>query len=174
MKLFSLHIDELINLLAQYFYPEKYFKGFFSAVIAETPKKYFSRRVLIRVYDSAPFQFNLVTLIWGISSNGASHLIKTFPLRFQLIIEPKSMEKAIKLQLPIVLATYPFRSTSDVMTNWPDSVLKPDTHYPSSLPVFRPSIQWDWWTRDLREMPFQWLDFFLFDDKMCLNFALIN
>jgi len=57
-----------------------------------------------------------------------------------LIIEPKSMEKAIKLQLPIVLATYPFRSTNDVLTNWPDSVLKPDTHYPSSLPVFRPSI----------------------------------
>ncbi|CAG9811524.1 arrestin domain-containing protein 2 [Chironomus tepperi] len=56
-----------------------------------------------------------------------------------LIIEPKSMEKAIKLQLPIVLATYPFRSTNDVMTNWPDSVLRPDTHYPSSLPVFRPS-----------------------------------
>jgi hypothetical protein len=64
-----------------------------------------------------------------------------FFYRLQLIIEPKSMEKAIKLQLPIVLGTYPFRSTSDVMTNWPDSVLKPDTHYPSSLPVFRPSIQ---------------------------------
>lgn len=60
---------------------------------------------------------------------------------FQLIIEPKSMEKAIKLQLPIVLGTYPFRSTNDVMTSWPDSVLRPDTHYPSSLPVFRPSVQ---------------------------------
>lgn len=53
------------------------------------------------------------------------------------------MEKAIKLQLPIVLATYPFRNNSDadVLTTWPDSVLKPDTHYPSTLPIFRPSLQ---------------------------------
>lgn len=63
-------------------------------------------------------------------------------MSFQLIIEPKSMEKAIKLQLPIVLGTYPFRSTNDdVTTMWPDSVLRPETHYPSSLPVFRPSVQ---------------------------------
>lgn len=62
-------------------------------------------------------------------------------LQFQLIIEPKSMEKAIKLQLPIVLGTYPFRSTNDAFETWPDSVLRPDTHYPSSLPVFRPSLQ---------------------------------
>lgn len=52
------------------------------------------------------------------------------------------MEKAIKLQLPIELGTYPFRSTNDdVTTMWPDSVLRPETHYPSSLPVFRPSVQ---------------------------------
>lgn len=57
----------------------------------------------------------------------------------QFIIEPKSMEKQIKLQLPITLATYPFRNTSsDVSNTWPDSVLKPDTHYPSTLPIFRP------------------------------------
>lgn len=60
-------------------------------------------------------------------------------VQFQFIIEPKSMEKEIKLQLPITLATYPFRNNNaDVSNTWPDSVLKPDTHYPSTLPIFRP------------------------------------
>lgn len=49
------------------------------------------------------------------------------------------MEKEIKIQLPITLATYPFRNSSDDIENtWPDSILKPDTHYPSTLPIFRP------------------------------------
>lgn len=49
------------------------------------------------------------------------------------------MEKEIKLQLPITLGTYPFRSNNaDISNTWPDSVLKPDTHYPSTLPIFRP------------------------------------
>ncbi|EDW57118.1 arrestin domain-containing protein 17 [Drosophila virilis] len=66
------------------------------------------------------------------------HLIKiTYDVFF--VIEPKSLEKEIKLQLPIVLATYPFRNnTNDVSNTWPESVLKPDTHYPSTLPIFRP------------------------------------
>lgn len=53
------------------------------------------------------------------------------------------MEKSIKLQLPITLATYPFGRSSqhdDDVLSWPESVLKPDTHqYPLTLPVFRPS-----------------------------------
>jgi len=50
----------------------------------------------------------------------------------QFIIDPKSFEKEIKLQLPIMLATYPLRS--------PDGTLrrKQGTHYPSTLPIFRP------------------------------------
>lgn len=66
------------------------------------------------------------------------HLIKiSYDVFF--VIEPKSLEKEIKLQLPIVLATYPFRNNgNDVSNTWPDSVLKPDTHYPSTLPIFRP------------------------------------
>ncbi|XP_055373079.1 arrestin domain-containing protein 17 [Condylostylus longicornis] len=66
------------------------------------------------------------------------HLIKIqYDVFF--IVEPKSLEKEIKLQLPIVLATYPFRTDNhDVSNTWPDSVLKPDTHYPSTLPIFRP------------------------------------
>jgi hypothetical protein len=53
-------------------------------------------------------------------------------LLLQFIIDPKSFEKEIKLQLPIMLATYPLRS--------PDGTLrrKQGTHYPSTLPIFRP------------------------------------
>lgn len=68
------------------------------------------------------------------------HLIKiSYDVFF--VIEPKSLEKEIKVQLPIVLATYPFRSNtngSDIAHTWPEAVLKPDTHYPSTLPIFRP------------------------------------
>lgn len=64
-------------------------------------------------------------------------------LPFQFIIEPKSnMEKPIKLQIPITLGTYPYRengSTNDDIENlWPDPILKPETHYPATLPIFRP------------------------------------
>ncbi|XP_053613174.1 arrestin domain-containing protein 17 [Plodia interpunctella] len=46
------------------------------------------------------------------------------------IIEPKSLEKEIKLQLPILLGTYPFRDSEDPR--------HPPTIYPSTLPIFRP------------------------------------
>ncbi|XP_026492698.1 arrestin domain-containing protein 4 [Vanessa tameamea] len=46
------------------------------------------------------------------------------------IIEPKSLEKEVKLQLPILLGTYPFRDEQDEP--------RPPTHYPTTLPVFRP------------------------------------
>lgn len=49
------------------------------------------------------------------------------------------MEKEIKIQLPITIGTYPFRnSNADISNTWPESILKPDTHYPSTLPIFRP------------------------------------
>lgn len=52
---------------------------------------------------------------------------------------PNALEKEIKLQFPIMLATYPFRDSEKNETNKsPDSVLKPETHYPSTLPIFRP------------------------------------
>ncbi|XP_048489539.1 uncharacterized protein LOC105382585 isoform X3 [Plutella xylostella] len=47
------------------------------------------------------------------------------------IIEPKSLEKEVKLQLPILLGTYPFRDEHDEAPH-------PPTHYPSTLPIFRP------------------------------------
>ncbi|XP_025835056.1 arrestin domain-containing protein 17-like [Agrilus planipennis] len=62
------------------------------------------------------------------------HLIKiNYDVYF--IIEPKSLEKEVKLQLPIMIATYPFRSDGN------DSTYKSGTHYPSTLPVFRPWLE---------------------------------
>ncbi|KPJ00299.1 Arrestin domain-containing protein 3 [Papilio xuthus] len=49
------------------------------------------------------------------------------------IIEPKSLEKEVKLQLPIVLGTYPFREREETGERGE----QPPTHYPTTLPVFR-------------------------------------
>ncbi|KPJ12172.1 Arrestin domain-containing protein 4 [Papilio machaon] len=49
------------------------------------------------------------------------------------IIEPKSLEKEVKLQLPIVLGTYPFRERDEDGERGE----QPPTHYPTTLPVFR-------------------------------------
>uniref|UniRef100_A0A2M4APP1 Putative arrestin domain-containing protein 4 n=1 Tax=Anopheles triannulatus TaxID=58253 RepID=A0A2M4APP1_9DIPT len=55
------------------------------------------------------------------------------------LIEPKSLEKQIKLQLPITLGTYPFKTADGDDTNeWAETIYKPETHYPSTLPIFRP------------------------------------
>lgn len=62
------------------------------------------------------------------------HLIKiSYDVYF--IIEPKSFDKEVKLQLPIMLATYPFRSDDN------SALYNSDTHYPSTLPVFRPWLE---------------------------------
>ncbi|XP_044743212.1 arrestin domain-containing protein 4 [Chrysoperla carnea] len=58
------------------------------------------------------------------------HLIKIHYDVF-FIIEPKSFEKEVKLQLPIMMATYPLNDGED----------KPGTHYPSTLPIFRPWLE---------------------------------
>ncbi|XP_022901280.1 arrestin domain-containing protein 4 isoform X2 [Onthophagus taurus] len=59
------------------------------------------------------------------------HLIK-IQYDVYFIIEPKSFEKEVKLQLPIVMATYPLRETDE------EGIQKNGTHYPSTLPIFRP------------------------------------
>ncbi|XP_044256891.1 arrestin domain-containing protein 17 isoform X2 [Tribolium madens] len=62
------------------------------------------------------------------------HLIKVnYDVYF--IIEPKNLQKEVKLQLPIVMATYPLRSEDD------NSAYKSGTHYPSTLPIFRPWLE---------------------------------
>ncbi|XP_013787968.1 arrestin domain-containing protein 17-like [Limulus polyphemus] len=48
------------------------------------------------------------------------------------LIYPKGPEKEIKLQLPIMMATYPIRNTDGTLQR------KKGTHYPTVLPVFRP------------------------------------
>lgn len=56
-------------------------------------------------------------------------------LIFQFVITPKSLDKEIKLQIPIVLATYPLRQEGAPVGTAPT---KRGAHYPSTLPIFRP------------------------------------
>lgn len=53
----------------------------------------------------------------------------------QFVISPKSLDKEIKLQIPIVLATYPLRPEGAPAGTAPS---KRGAHYPSTLPIFRP------------------------------------
>uniref|UniRef100_A0A646QJ51 Arrestin2 n=1 Tax=Hemiscolopendra marginata TaxID=943146 RepID=A0A646QJ51_9MYRI len=47
-------------------------------------------------------------------------------------VEPKGAQKEIKLQLPILMANYPFRNSDGTLQR------KRGAHYPTSLPVLRP------------------------------------
>ncbi|XP_037801113.1 arrestin domain-containing protein 4 isoform X2 [Penaeus vannamei] len=51
------------------------------------------------------------------------------------IIEPNNLEKDIKLQLPIMMATYPYRNTDGTLKK------KKGAQYPSNLPIFRPWLE---------------------------------
>lgn len=62
-------------------------------------------------------------------------LLLAFLFFLQFIIEPKSLQKEVKLQLPIMMATYPLRSDEN------DGAYKSGTHYPSTLPIFRPWLE---------------------------------
>jgi hypothetical protein len=53
-------------------------------------------------------------------------------MMFQFVLQPKGLEKRVKLQLPIVLATYPLRAEEGNPAGG-----KAGTHYPSTLPSFR-------------------------------------
>ncbi|XP_057663189.1 arrestin domain-containing protein 17 isoform X2 [Diorhabda carinulata] len=62
------------------------------------------------------------------------HLIKiNYDVYF--IVQPKSLQKEVKLQLPIMMATYPLRSDDE------EGGYKSGTHYPSTLPIFRPWLE---------------------------------
>ncbi|XP_072402225.1 arrestin domain-containing protein 2 isoform X2 [Diabrotica undecimpunctata] len=62
------------------------------------------------------------------------HLIKiNYDVYF--IVAPKSLQKEVKLQLPIMMATYPLRSDGE------EGGYKSGTHYPSTLPIFRPWLE---------------------------------
>ena len=52
------------------------------------------------------------------------------PLQF--VVTPSNLEKSIKLQLPIMLATYPFRNEDGTLRR------KQKIEYPATLPIFRP------------------------------------
>lgn len=61
------------------------------------------------------------------------HLIK-IQYDVYFIIEPKSLNKEVKLQLPIIMATYPLKSEDG-------EIEKVGSHYPSTLPIFRPWLE---------------------------------
>lgn len=63
------------------------------------------------------------------------HDVDYFVSTLQFIIVPKSLEKEIKLQLPIMMATYPLRSNDGTLRR------KHNTHYPTTLPIFRPWLE---------------------------------
>lgn len=64
------------------------------------------------------------------------------------------MEKDVKLQLPIMMGTYPFRTENGSFDG------KLGTHYPSTLPILRP------W---LEEKTFKWSCSFLISIKYQLT-----
>ena len=51
----------------------------------------------------------------------------------KFIVTPANLEKPIKLQLPIMLATYPLRNEDGTMKR-----NRLSTEYPTTLPIFRP------------------------------------
>lgn len=53
----------------------------------------------------------------------------------QFVISPKGLDKEIKLQIPIILATYPLRQEGGLVSS---TSSKRGAHYPSTLPIFRP------------------------------------
>lgn len=93
--------------------------------------------VLYHVYVSAPreryiFYFRAQLHRVGVLEIYLSGTINVSP---QFVISPKSLDKEIKLQIPIVLATYPLRPEGVPAGTAPS---KRGAHYPSTLPIFRP------------------------------------
>lgn len=89
---------------------------------------------------------------------------------FQFIIEPKGLDRPIKLQLPIMIATYPARNK--------DGTLKRRSRlpaYPALLPVFRSQYQYSKsdgnWTIQNKQLIFCVIEksFYVNDFKMFLK-----
>ena len=62
---------------------------------------------------------------------------------FQFVVTPSNLEKSIKLQLPIMLATYPLRNDDGTLRR-----SKGMAEYPTTLPIFRPWLDektFQWW-----------------------------
>lgn len=53
-------------------------------------------------------------------------------MNFQFLVIPKGAHKTIKLQLPVMMATYPLRNSDGTLQR------RKGTYYPSTLPMMRP------------------------------------
>ena len=58
-------------------------------------------------------------------------LTPLFSCRRQFTVKPDSMEKEVKLQLPVTLASYPYRNSDGTLRK------KRGAHYPDTLPMAR-------------------------------------
>ena len=71
-------------------------------------------------------------------------IYKKFLKYFQFVVTPSNLEKAIKLQLPIMLATYPLRNEDGTLARRKSGGSTNGTaktgvdQYPATLPIFRP------------------------------------
>ena len=67
-----------------------------------------------------------------------------FCIFLQFVVTPSNLEKAIKLQLPIMLATYPLRNEDGTLARRKSGgstnggATKTADQYPATLPIFRP------------------------------------
>ncbi|XP_076305046.1 arrestin domain-containing protein 4-like isoform X2 [Tachypleus tridentatus] len=68
----------------------------------------------------------------SIENNSKVTIKKTRAVLTEFIIKPKGLEKELKLQLPIMIATYPVRNNDGTLSR------KKGTNYPTVLPMFRP------------------------------------
>lgn len=75
--------------------------------------------------------------IYAVSGDAFVSTTLSCTLWTQFIISPKGPGKEIRLQLPIMMATYPIRNSDGTLQR------KKGTHYPTVLPVFRPWLNTD-------------------------------
>ncbi|KAH8041788.1 hypothetical protein HPB51_017910 [Rhipicephalus microplus] len=78
-----------------------------------------------------------ICIFASIENNTRVTIRKTRAVLTEFIISPKGPGKEIRLQLPIMMATYPIRNSDGTLQR------KKGTHYPTVLPVFRPWLNTD-------------------------------
>ena len=76
--------------------------------------------------------FSSISHFYHVVSSTHLRYLAIITILFQFIVTPSNFEKPIKLQLPILLATYPLRNEDGTMRR------KTKAEYPTTLPIFRP------------------------------------
>ncbi|XP_053592813.1 arrestin domain-containing protein 4 isoform X4 [Microplitis demolitor] len=104
-------------------------------ILAQPARLEVEQRVGVSCVSSGPI-FCRVSLDRGGYVPGETIGISaTVSNRSKFVISPKGLDKEIKLQIPIILATYPLRQEGGLVSS---TSSKRGAHYPSTLPIFRP------------------------------------